>query len=251
MSHLSVQTIAATLEGIEETIIFKLIDRAQFKANPAVYNPGESGFIGAEGRESLFDLRLAHHEKMDALFGRFCAPEERPFCDNLPPPRRVVSVPDLGLRLDDYNRVNLTKEIKKFYLELVGTLCIPGDDQQYGSSVEHDVYALQALSRRIHYGAMYVAESKYISDPLSYQALIDAGDTTGLLSKLTRREVEENIIKRLRHKTEHAQAEVNCRVRRIIDADIICALYHTHVIPLTKQGEILYLMNRKPGGEQE
>ena len=70
--------IAAQLEGLEETIITKLIDRAQFKANLVAYEAGKSGFDGAEN-ESLFDLRLRYHEEMDAYFGRFCVPEERPF----------------------------------------------------------------------------------------------------------------------------------------------------------------------------
>jgi chorismate mutase len=80
---LEIDTIAARLEGLEETNISKLIDRAQFCVNKRIYRPGESGFEG-ENKRSLFLLRLFFHEKIDAQFGRFCVPEERPFFSLLP-----------------------------------------------------------------------------------------------------------------------------------------------------------------------
>ena len=49
--------IATDLEGLEETIIARLIDRAQFRRNRPTYQPGKSGFTG-EGALSLFALRL-------------------------------------------------------------------------------------------------------------------------------------------------------------------------------------------------
>ena len=36
--------IATMLEGLEEAIIARLIDRAQFRANEVIYLPGQSGF---------------------------------------------------------------------------------------------------------------------------------------------------------------------------------------------------------------
>lgn len=245
MNQLDIHTITATLEGLEETIIFKLIDRAQFKANPLIYEAGKSDFEGTEGKESLFDLRLQYQERMDAQFGRFCVPEERPFCTNLPAPRRRVTIPPTGLRITDYNRVNLTAEIKKMYCIVLPTLCISGDDGQYGSSVEHDVYALQALSRRIHYGALYVAECKYQSNPGSYRTLIKEKDMDKLLPLLTREQVEEKILARVQKKVEQAQAGINTDVRRIVDPECILSIYREYIIPITKKGEILYLLHRE------
>ena len=41
----------------------------------------------------------------------------------------------------------------KFYVEnIVPSLCISGDDQNYGSAATRDVECLQVLSQRIHYG---------------------------------------------------------------------------------------------------
>jgi chorismate mutase len=236
--------IAAQLEGFEETIITKLIDRAQFKSNLMVYKAGQSGFEGAEN-ESLLDLRFRYHEEMDAYFGRFCVPEERPFTQDLPSPRRKVNLPPSCLAIDEYERVNLTEKIKSAYLDLVPRFCKDGDDGQYGSSVEHDVYALQAIGRRIHFGAMYVAESKYRSDTDCYRRLIRENNTDAIMQLLTRKEVEERILQRVKEKVRHIQAEVNREIRITIDPEVVFKFYHDHVIPLTKKGEVLYLLNRR------
>jgi chorismate mutase len=209
-----------------------------------VYQPGMSGFSGC-GEKSLFEVRLRFQEEMDAQFGRFCVPEERPFTEGLPQPRRTVTLPHSGLAIDAYDIVNLTEEIASGYQSLVEKLCRAGDDGQYGSSVEHDVYALQAIARRIHYGSLYVAESKFISAPQSFGALIEARDCRGLLELLTRKDVEEKILCRVREKTVAVQATVNCTVRQAIDSDIVVEFYRECIIPLTKKGEVLYLLNRK------
>jgi chorismate mutase len=243
MNKLKLDVIATRLEGLEETIIARLIDRAQFKKNDVIYEPGRSGFKD-EAEKSLFELRLFHQECIDSEFGRFEVFEERPFNKGLPEVKRRVVLPDTGLCLDDPERINLTGKIKKTYLELVGHLCPGGDDFQYGSSVEHDVYALQAISRRIHFGAFYVAESKFSDEPDTYTGLLRAGDIDAVMAKLTRREVEERIIQRVSGKVEAIQAKANPAVRVLIDPEVIVSYYRNTVIPLTKDGEIAYLKRR-------
>lgn len=236
-------TIAATLEGLEETIISKLIDRAQFRVNTPAYEPGRSGFSNERDR-SLFDLRLRLTEEMDAQFGRFCVPEERPFTPHLAPPRRTVHIPPTGLHIDSFDTISVAAAILSAYRSLLPRLCAEGDDGHYGSSVEHDVFALQALSRRIHYGGLYVAESKYREQQKAYRELIDAGDHAAIERALTRTEVEERIYERVRDKISHAQQRVNRNVRTCIDPEILVAFYREYVIPLTKRSEVLYLLNR-------
>jgi len=143
MISVDLGVIAAHLEGLEETIIHRLIDRAQFRENPAAYTSGTSGFRDA-GTRTLFDLRLRYQEEMDAAFGRFQVPEECPFHDDLPVPHREVSLEDSPLDRAAAAAVNCTPEIVKRYLEFLPSLCDRGDDGQYGSSVEHDVLAIQA-----------------------------------------------------------------------------------------------------------
>jgi chorismate mutase len=239
-------TIAAQLEGLEETIIHKLIDRAQYALNQTAYQKGESGFDNDQGGLSLFELRLRAQEEMDSRFGRFTVPEERPFTENLPSPERgAPRGRDTRFPLDNYNAVNLTSDILTFYHDLRPRLCRAGDDGQHGSAVEHDTYALNALSARIHFGAFYVAESKYRTQPAQYQTRIDTSDRTGLLSLLRRPEVEERIIRRVRDKVDHAQGNINNNVRHPIDPDIVVSLYRDRIIPLTCRGEVAYLLQRQ------
>ncbi|MBN2188481.1 MAG: hypothetical protein JW699_03425 [Chitinispirillaceae bacterium] len=240
----AIDAIAARLEGLEETIISKLIDRAQFRVNNRIYLPGRSGFAGEKTR-SLFHLRLMFHEKMDAQFGRFCVPEERPFFSRLPKTKRKVMLPETGLRCDDYNAVNLMRDIVTAYRALVTRICRRGDDGQYGSSVEHDVYAVQAIARRVHYGSLFVAESKFRAAPEEFSALVRVRDRGAIIAKLTRKEIEERIIRRIREKARTMQLNVNRKVRHYIKPEIIARFYRDVIVPLTKKGEMLYLMSRQ------
>ena len=242
---LDLNYIATRLESLEETIISKLIDRAQFCVNETVYEGGKSGFTGESSR-CLFDLRMHYHEQMDALFGRFCVPEERPFTRNLPKPQRGVTLPETGLQIDDLENVNFAGPIRSQYMKLVKKICRPGDDGQYGSSVEHDVYAIQAISRRIHYGAFYVAECKFRGAPENFRFHIAERNIERLEAMVTRKEVEDRIIDRVRLKTIEIQRGVNRDIRNVIEPESIEEFYREAVIPLTKQGEIVYLLHRNP-----
>ena len=244
MTELNLDLIASRLEGLEETIIHKLIDRAQWRVNEAAYAVGQSGFANEDSR-SLFQLRLHCHEEMDAKFGRFCVPEERPFNAGLPKPQRAVNIPETGLYIKDFDCVNMTQTVLSSYLLLLPKICPDGDDGQYGSSVEHDVYAVQAIARRLHYGALYVAESKFRADVEGYSQLIREKNYNVLLEKLTRKNVEDKIIARVKEKVRRLQAKVNRSVRNTVNPEPIIIYYRDFLIPLTKQGQILYLMNRE------
>ncbi len=239
---LELSDIATILESLEETIIFKLIDRAQFCSNLIIYEPGKSEFPGE--KKSLFELRLFYQETMDAVFGRFMIPEERPFCKELPQPKRNVTPQFHELNINNYNRINLTEKIKKRYLKLISEMCVKNDDNQYGSSVENDIYALQAISRRIHFGAFFITECKFQDNPAVYIKLIKEKNSSEIMNKLTRPEIEEKILLRVKEKVAYAQAKVNQNVRKKIDPDVILKFYKKCIIPLTKEGELSYLYNR-------
>lgn len=237
--------IAAFLEGLEESIIYKLLDRAQFSRNHAAYRPASSGFA-AWPHLSLLEVRLRMQEEMDARFGRFLIPEERPFTSSLPASERVMT-PRVSFPVDDPACISQNRPMYRAYMELLDRICQEGDDGQYGSSVEHDVFALQAIARRIHYGSFHVAEAKYTAEPAKYAALVAAGDDGGLMAALTRKEVEERILQRVRRKVDELQSLVNPLVRRTIDAELVLGFYRDTVIPLTKAGELAYLKHRHPG----
>ena len=240
---MDLQNIAAVLEGLEETIIHRIIDRAQFSINRVIYAPGKSGFDGA-GERSLLEVRLEKQEEMDGEFGRFTVAEERPFSEHPPPPKRRIPREEGSLAIDDFNSVNLTGEILDAYTGMIPDICRGDDDGHYGSSVEHDVAALQAISRRIHFGAFYVAESKFSSKPAEYRRYIEKRDRDALVGLLTRREVELKILERVRAKVDAIQRRINSEVRRPVDPEVIMRFYEEKIIPLTKEGELCYLLKR-------
>jgi chorismate mutase len=239
----SLNGLAAFLESLEEVIIWRLIGRVQFRHNPEVYEAGASGFAGEP--ESLFDVRLRYQERMDAVFGRYEAPEERPWSADLPAARRSAERPGAVFPIESCNLVNLMPEIVRAYRDLVPEICLPGCDGNYGSSVEHDIFAVQALGRRIHYGSFYVAERKYLDAPEDYRSLMERADAQAIMSRLVRPEVEEAIIARVREKAERLQnRESPSRV--YLEPAAVSGFYRDAVIPLTRRGEALYLINRLP-----
>ncbi len=104
---------------------------------------------------------------------------------------------------------------------MINEICVEGDDGQYGSSVEHDIYALQAISLRIHFGSFFITECKFQDDPVNYIKLIKEKNSPKIIEKLTRPEIEEKILFRVKEKVAYAQAKVNRSTRKIIDPDII------------------------------
>ncbi|ORC31121.1 chorismate mutase [Marispirochaeta aestuarii] len=243
MDMLELDYIASRLEALEETIIFVLIERIQFMLNPSCYLPGKSGFNG-KNAESLFSMRLKAQEEMDARFGRFLTPEERPVNRELPPSERKLQVSPRGLNIVDYDLVNLSGEIAGAYLQLLPRICTEGDDGQYGSSIERDVICIQALARRVHFASFYVAESKYRMNPESYDLLIREGKTEDIGAQLTRPEVEARILDRVRTKSQRLQEISDFSLRRVLDPEAVTALYRDVIIPLTKEGEVRYMMTR-------
>jgi chorismate mutase len=56
--------------------------------------------------------------------------------------------------------------------------------------------------------------------------------------------VEECVISRVKDKVEAAQTTANTRVRVTIDPDAVRVFYRDILIPLTKEGEVRYLLGR-------
>jgi chorismate mutase len=172
---------------------------------------------------------------------------------------------------------------QKYINVIVPAIAAKGDDEQYGSTCVSDTAALQALSKRIHYGK-FVAESKYLSNPEGFQRLVDADDAEGVMELLTNAKVEEQVLTRARLKATTygrepmlssfpistngdstsiiaaaaAMAVVaaveamqdskedgnNNKIKGKVDPAIIEAIYRELLIPMTKDIEVAYLYLR-------
>ena len=241
-SQLEIAAIRRALNRMEETIIFALIERAQFKTNAIIYKPGVfRSHLSSD--ESLMGYLLRETEIVHARMRRYTSPQDEPFFPDLPDPV-------LPPRLQDQNplrpnSITVNDEIRAVYeRETVPTLCRRGDDGHYGSSSVCDVTCLQAISGRVHY-AKFVAESKYQDDPATYDAYIEANNEDALMSLITDSAVEANVLGRVHRKAEaYGQEPGVASTEAKISARIVTDLYSQWVIPLTKKVEILYLMAR-------
>ncbi|HOJ63988.1 MAG TPA: chorismate mutase [Spirochaetota bacterium] len=239
-NKLDLNEIRNSLIRLEETIIFVFIERAQFKKNKIVYEK-DSGLINGNS-DSLLIYLLKEMEKIYAYLGRYLAPDEHPFTDNLPIPLKTLTNYEYPIKR---NNININKIILKIYIEeIIPLICKDGDDNNYGSSVVCDVNVLQALSKRIHYGK-FVAESKYISEKDIYDKLIQEGNKEKIFERLTNKKVEDLLLERVKIKAStYGQDPWEKNPEFKIKPEVVRDIYEKWIIPLTKEVEYLYLIER-------
>ncbi|KZT57248.1 chorismate mutase [Calocera cornea HHB12733] len=215
---LSLESIRGVLIRLEETIIFSLIERAQFALNPTIYQKGaiaqlkELGFDG-----SWLEWFLAEIESFHAKARRYTSPDEYPFTSNLPPPL----LPPLNFPpILHPNTVNVNPTILNFYIHFIlpritasATQALAAkrraegvkgageweDDGNWGSAATVDVSVLQAISKRVHYGK-FVSETKFRAHPSAFIPHIQSQNRDALGDLITKPEVERALLRRLRKK---------------------------------------------------
>ena len=226
------------LVRMEETIIFSLIERAQFRRNDIIYR--RRAFPDLASDESLTGHLLRATERVHALMRRYTSPDEHPFFPDLPSPQLPpIQYPDNPLLP---NHINCNDQVRAAYEgRIVPLICRTGDDNQYGYSAVCDVACLQALSRRVHFGK-FVAESKRRRDPDFFQALLSNADDTRLMEAITHQDVEEEVIERVRRKAATYLSELRqCGGSPTPRAADLAEIYRQIVIPLNKQVQMAYL----------
>lgn len=241
-SLLSLDNIRGTLARLEESIIFGLLERAQFCHNPVIYQPDG---VGALGGESLVGFLLHESERAHAKVRRYTSPDEQPFFDDLPAPILPLLAFDNPLYP---NRISLNPDVRAAYeQEIVPFFCAPGDDRQWGSSAVSDVLLLQVISKRVHYGK-FVAESKFRARTATFAALIQGRDAEGLQAAVTDSRVEEQVLERVYRKAATYGREVGAGANRSdVTADNVRTIYSRWIIPLNKRVQVIYLLGRPLG----
>ena len=243
----SLNSIRSTLIRQEETIIFALIERAQFRQNTLIYDPLKSPLKDPNGESiSLLSWMFIQTEAVHAQVRRYTSPEEHAFFPQFIPEPVLPTLQFPELLVSTKDAVDVNHDIMNQYInKIIPEICNSGDDEQHGSSITCDVTAMQALSKRIHYGK-FVAESKFLDDPNTYTTLVKNGDVAGVLNLLTNTEVEKNVLKRayLKASTYGQDLAGNRGGDRLIDPALIANIYRDMIIPLTKDVEIRYLWKR-------
>lgn len=209
---LSLESIRSSLIRQEETIVFALIERSQYRTNPIVYQKGGFGDLGTplgatptddDELLSFCEYMMLGTEILHWSVRRYTSPEENAFFpERLPKDdsKQILSPLDYPSLLDESIDNNFSSILYKRYVsEILPSIALEGDDEQHGSSALGDINVLQALSKRVHYGK-FVAESKYRSDPQEYQRLVDNNDVDGVMKLLTNAAVEKKVLRRAKLK---------------------------------------------------
>ncbi|ELQ40465.1 hypothetical protein MCOR27_007442 [Pyricularia oryzae] len=250
-SALDLKQIRFQLIRLEDSITFHLIERVQFPLNKNIYVSGAVKIPNST--LSFMDWCLWEQERVQSLIRRYESPDEYPF---FPEALQSPILPSLNYpRILNPNDVNVNTKIKEFYTEHFLPAACPkpehGDrgagQENYGSSATADIACLQALSRRIHFGK-FVAESKFRSEEKKYTEMIKAGDRQGIGKAITNEAVEKQVLDRLRLKVQtYGRDPITMSEHDIpskINVEAVVSMYRDYVIPLTKEVEVEYLMQR-------
>ncbi|KAF2755435.1 chorismate mutase [Pseudovirgaria hyperparasitica] len=250
---LDIDNIRFQLIRLEDTITFHLIERVQFPLNRTIYEPG--GIKIPDSDLSLMDWILRGQEQLHSIVRRYESPDEYPFFPNdlQKPILQPVNYPEIL----HPNNVNVNPQIKESYIkDVLPAACEHrlerGETKEnFGSTAVCDVACLQALSRRIHFGK-FVAESKFRSETEKFVKLIKAEDREGIDIAITKPAVEVKVLERLRLKAKTYGTDPDNQLRPSkINVDAVVAMYKDHVIPLTKEVEVEYMMQRLKDTEWE
>ena len=245
----SLDSIRSTLVRQEETIIFALIERAQYRRNRAIYDPKAldgGASLNANGVPvSFLEYMLLETEKLHSKVRRYTSPEEHAFYPSALPAPMLPELDYPTLLVSEKGAVDVNSEVMRWYVgKIIDRLCMPGDDEQHGSSVLCDIAALQALSRRVHYGK-FVAESKFLGDPAVYTKLVAQGDVAAILELLTNVEVERRVLRRAFVKASTYGQDITGTTEGYkVEPMLIADIYRDMIIPLTKDVEVRYLFRR-------
>lgn len=228
-----------------------MIERVQFPLNKRIYVAGAIPI--PDSNLSFLDWYFAEQEKLQSLIRRYESPDEYPFFpETLQKP--IIEPLNYPVILHP-NDVNVNDKIKAFYIDnFLPNVCpdFGREDrgvakENYGSSATCDIACLQALSRRIHFGK-FVAESKFQSETDKFTRLIRAGDRDGIGEAITNKAVEKKVLERLKLKVQtygtDPSLNPNGGNHAKINADAVVSMYENVVIPLTKEVEVEYLMQR-------
>jgi len=245
--NLDLDNIRNSLIRQEDSIIFNLLERAQYCYNAPTYDANAFTLPGFSG--SLIEFMLRETEILHAKVGRYKNPDEHPFFPDALPDPLFPPLQYPPVLYPAAQSININKLIWSMYYDnLLRRFAAEGDDSNYGSTAVCDTMCLQALSKRIHYGK-FVAEAKFRGSPELYEVPIRAKDKEQLMDLLTFESVEKAVQRRVEQKAKAYGQEVSLDTVKAdstykIQPSLIANLYRDWIMPLTKMVEVEYLLRR-------
>ncbi|EOA35466.1 hypothetical protein CARUB_v10020675mg [Capsella rubella] len=247
--YLTLDSIRHSLIRQEDSIIFNLLERAQYRYNPDTYDEDAFTMEGFQG--SLVEFMVRETEKLHAKVDRYKSPDEHPFFPQCLPEPILPPIQYPQVLHHTADSININKKVWNMYFRhLLPRLVKPGDDGNCGSAALCDTMCLQILSKRIHYGK-FVAEAKFRENPASYETAIREQDRTQLMRLLTYENVEEVVKKRVEIKARIFGQDITINDPETgadpsykIQPSLVAKLYGERIMPLTKEVQIEYLLRR-------
>ncbi|XP_052482150.1 chorismate mutase 3, chloroplastic [Gossypium raimondii] len=251
--NLTLNSIRQSLIRQEDSIIFSLLERAQYCYNPDTYKQDSFSMDGFHGSLSLVEFMVRETERLHAQVGRYKSPDEHPFFPSYLPEPMLPPLQYPKVLHHCAASININNKVWNMYFaELLPRLVEAGDDGNCGSTAVCDTMCLQALSKRIHYGK-FVAEAKFRESPKTYEDAIRAKDRSRLMELLTYETVETAVKKRVDMKTKTYGQELNFQLNGVaagpdpvykIEPSLVADLYGDWIMPLTKEVQVEYLLRR-------
>ena len=276
--QLQLDHVRAHLLRQEDTIIFGWVRRGAYLRNSGLLAVGTAGRPAEwQPHHSALSWFLEQTERAHAAIGRYRAPDELPFtrqgaeasAATLAVGPAVAAPPSpLPAFADD---IDFNAQVMAAYVDVIldEVAEVGEDDSQHGTCLLLDVAALQALSKRVHFGK-YVAEAKFRQERALFEPLIARGDTHGVRATLTHPAQEDAVAARVARKAAQMlanEAEAAASLgeggtggngagglgQRRLTAEAVARLWRDVVMPLTKDVQVAYLMRRlevavPPGG---
>ncbi|OUS47036.1 chorismate mutase [Ostreococcus tauri] len=256
--RLKLENVRQSLIRQEDSIIFALIERAQYKLNRAVYSKNAVPvpcFAPNGDRASMLEYMLRDVEQSHGRIRRYTSPDEHAFYPEAQPPLAIPPISFKDVLHPAAEAININDRIMDMYVNnLLPEMCEGGDDNNYGSSALCDLACLQTISRRIHYGK-YVAESKFQAQPEEYTELIMSQDAEGLMRLLTNQAVEDRVVRRVANKAAVFGTDITEDIPEGLALPIgsesmklapekVGDLYYRWIMPMTKDVQVAYLLRR-------
>mmetsp|Transcript_44016 Transcript_44016/g.80437 ORF Transcript_44016/g.80437 Transcript_44016/m.80437 type:complete len:295 (+) Transcript_44016:122-1006(+) len=277
---LDLAQIRKTLVRMEDSIIFSLIERSQYKMNSKVYEAdceqlGEfklHQLKSAGSNGCLGDWVIYQMECVNAALGRYEHPTEYSFFSPLP--ERTLGpmhAPKEDILSSVPQACKVNRQLLSIYrTQMLPKLCQEGDCTNHGSTALQDMHCVQLMATRIYYG-LFVAEAKFQQNQEFVTKLIQAQDRKGLMDFITNLEVEAKNIQRVilkarifaqnitleqpafgepvqRGKEEGGSIALATQSGRgptyKIDPNYMGEVFRDYLMPLTKEVEVEYLLAR-------
>jgi len=235
---MKLEKVRERLIELEDIIIKGLCERANYKQNLPIYEHNAEQFKYKNNFEgTYFDFMFKQIENVHSIAGRYNCFDEKPFYKGLEEcqvEREYNSqIPDEILKFS--KKINFSPWIKIGYLNFINELCEEGEDANYGDTTLSDIFNLQAISKRIHYGIL-VMEAKYKDNQSQYDKLLSQNNDISIGSALKNVSVEQKVLQRVKEKSIKNGFK---------NPNKIVKFFKNCIIPMTIQVELDYIFSKK------